>query len=949
MATVIIDVSLNSQDANARAAEVGNSIRAIREEQKELKASTEETGVAYQSNAVQLRQLQQEQRAYIAIAQAADGSNNQLRAQLALLTQQYNALGREERDNTTAGQALQIQIRGISDELKRNESAVGDNRRNVGNYKDALTQSNEAAAEATQGQKNLLNAVSQSTIGFQFGGDALNTVTSQVKAFKQAQEEAKVAQEAYQAAQQISVQATEAASAATARATQIGFQFSAGQATETEVLAANTAATDANIVATEAQAAATEAQTVATGAATNATKVFKVALASTGIGAIVLIVVALLGYLSKFDPIMDKLEQAFAAVGSVITRVTGIVVDFFANLKSVGDFLSKIGSILADPIGSFKRLGDEIAETARQAVALKQAQQDLEDQIKIQEVSTARAIQQVKQLQIQARNRALTEKERIALLKQADKLDQDNFKNQQELSAEKTRLAYEDLKVNSAVTDAEIANIKRLGLAEALRLKDKRRITDEQIDALKAVQLEEIKNQEEVTNREEKRQNQLDALAEKAQQAAEKRAQKAEQLRQKAEEAEQVRLESVVRTNQFIQTERKNEEDEINRDIDARKAKYKEYSVVTQQLEKERTARLRELNAQYQAEIMKSEQETLQAVEDLFISRIQNQNDREIAEIAVQNQRKLAQQDEIIAATQERIALGEQGLTQLLLDQQLLRDSVLQQGKFEIDAKNKEYEDAKAQEAIDRDQRILDAKIAIQEEERKLTDQGLDLLTQVFGKETAIGKTAFLAQKAFAVARIIIDTQLALAANRAAEANANVYLSGVPFIGIGLAAANSIKAQAERTRIIIGGALSVGAVLATAVSGFADGVIGFNSDGQGSMVKGKGTATSDSINARLSNGESVINARSTAMFAPLLSAINEAGGGRPLAPGFAMATGGIAQGGFVTRIDQGIQSTSDTVNLVMQAVKSMPRPVVGVEQIVTGINTRQVTVDNSTI
>lgn len=62
-----------------------------------------------------------------------------------------------------------------------------------------------------------------------------------------------------------------------------------------------------------------------------------------------------------------------------------------------------------------------------------------------------------------------------------------------------------------------------------------------------------------------------------------------------------------------------------------------------------------------------------------------------------------------------------------------------------------------------------------------------------------------------------------------------------------------------------------------------------------------------------------------------------------------MATGGIAQGGFVTRIDQGIQSTNDTVNLVMQAVKSMPRPIVGVEQIVTGLNTRQVTVDNSTI
>lgn len=48
----------------------------------------------------------------------------------------------------------------------------------------------------------------------------------------------------------------------------------------------------------------------------------------------------------------------------------------------------------------------------------------------------------------------------------------------------------------------------------------------------------------------------------------------------------------------------------------------------------------------------------------------------------------------------------------------------------------------------------------------------------------------------------------------------------------------------------------------------------------GGMVGGYGTGTSDSVTARLSKGESVINARSTRMFKPLLSAINEAGGGR---------------------------------------------------------------------
>ena len=47
----------------------------------------------------------------------------------------------------------------------------------------------------------------------------------------------------------------------------------------------------------------------------------------------------------------------------------------------------------------------------------------------------------------------------------------------------------------------------------------------------------------------------------------------------------------------------------------------------------------------------------------------------------------------------------------------------------------------------------------------------------------------------------------------------------------------------------------------------------------GGIVTGEGTGTSDSIPTMLSNGEAVINARSTAAFLPLLSNINRLGGG----------------------------------------------------------------------
>lgn len=58
----------------------------------------------------------------------------------------------------------------------------------------------------------------------------------------------------------------------------------------------------------------------------------------------------------------------------------------------------------------------------------------------------------------------------------------------------------------------------------------------------------------------------------------------------------------------------------------------------------------------------------------------------------------------------------------------------------------------------------------------------------------------------------------------------------------------------------------------------------------GGIVTGAGTSTSDSINARLSNGEYVVNARATSAFLPLLNSINDAG----LQPRFAM--GGLYQG-----------------------------------------------------
>ena len=65
---------------------------------------------------------------------AADGSNDQLRAKLALLVPQLNAMGKAQRETSTEGVALAAQVKALSDEIKSNMEAVGDHRMSVGDY-----------------------------------------------------------------------------------------------------------------------------------------------------------------------------------------------------------------------------------------------------------------------------------------------------------------------------------------------------------------------------------------------------------------------------------------------------------------------------------------------------------------------------------------------------------------------------------------------------------------------------------------------------------------------------------------------------------------------------------------------------------------------------------------------------------------------------------------------
>lgn len=142
---VIADLQIKTDQAVGRLAQLKAQQDDLKKSTKELEKEFDKNAEAIVLNGLKLKELSREEQVLTKVVQdnqkatkSQTGSIDQQRAQLAILTKQYNALSKEERENTKAGQALQKQIKGISDSLKTQEKAVGDTRRNVGNYKDAI-------------------------------------------------------------------------------------------------------------------------------------------------------------------------------------------------------------------------------------------------------------------------------------------------------------------------------------------------------------------------------------------------------------------------------------------------------------------------------------------------------------------------------------------------------------------------------------------------------------------------------------------------------------------------------------------------------------------------------------------------------------------------------------------------------------------------------------------
>lgn len=173
-------------------------------------------------------------------------------------------------------------------------------------------------------------------------------------------------------------------------------------------------------------------------------------------------------------------------------------------------------------------------------------------------------------------------------------------------------------------------------------------------------------------------------------------------------------------------------------------------------------------------------------------------------------------------------------------------------------------------------------------------------ISTLLGEVAGDNEQAVAFQKVATIAQIAINTALGIANAVAAgagvpfPANLAAIASGIAAVVSGIVAAKQALSQAQDVK----------------APEFAT----------GGLVTGPGTGTSDDIPAMLSNGESVMTAAATDMFAPLLSTLNQAGGGVPIAMNDAASA--MAGRDYIA-------------GMLEQSLAAMPNPVVSVEEINT--------------
>ena len=269
---------------------------------------------------------------------------------------------------------------------------------------------------------------------------------------------------------------------------------------------------------------------------------------------------------------------------------------------------------------------------------------------------------------------------------------------------------------------------------------------------------------------------------------------------------------------------------------------------------------------------------------------------------------------------------------QKLIDDKIAKDAEYYAAQEALFVGNEEKLAELRAKKLESDAANVDAEAALDQRRVASKMQALDAIISIAGAESNVGRAALIAKQILLAKELVMEAKktITFSTLKASEATVATATGAAKTAAVGfpqnIPLLIAYAAQAAGIIAAIVSAVKGAKSAASAIGGGDTGEKGAPSPDAGAnvpkprglagggMISGPGGGKSDLIPAMLSNGESVINANSTAMFRPLLSSINAIGGGKRF------AEGGMALSNFTQA--QSMGQLGDIMTMNSQPIKT---------------------------
>lgn len=682
---------------------------------------------------------------------------------------------------------------------------------------------------------------------------------------------------------------------------------------------------------------------------TRVLKLLRVALVSTGIGALVVALGSLVSYFAKTQKGIELANKLMASLGATVnvlvdrvSKFGSVLVNLFSgNFKQAGE----------DAKAVFKGIGDEIVEETKRAWELADVLNEIDKREVMLSMSRAANRAEIEKLKKAADDTTLSTEERIKAAEKAYELEKKDLKIQTDLAKARisNMLGYTDVTEEALKTIEDLQSgaitadeaIGKIGLSEST-IEDLRKLSEEvnhlseleedsygrqteQQNTLNSIRQEGVDKEKEAKQKEveavraaedamlnlvkdnrEKARKEIELTYSRQIEDLKNRLKTETDLTAKAREAidTQVRALGQQKDSEL----QKLSDDELKKEIENRQKLISlQLEAVKDGSEQEYRLRMEQLAAQREAELSEKEltEQMKIAIEEKYRKQQKDLTDQFNAEVRQKQQEEMRTRME-----NELMKLQQNGASEL----EILQEQIEQKKELYDSIRREDYDsELEYQNArLQANQEYLNAKRELSEKEVEIENAKANAMAAVTG---AIGglleqagennKAAAVAAKTLAIAEVAISQ--------------------------GVAIANAVKAASQGSVTVWDLVANIATAVTTVVTAIATATKSIKSAkfASGGLVTGPGTGTSDSIPARLSNGESVMTARTTEMFAPILSSFNMMGGGVPI---------------NVTQSSSQALGEDMLARAVARGVQSI-RPVVSVEEI-NSVNNRVGVLEN---